>query len=384
MISISKKYYLGKSRLSNPIVIASCPATEDQRRLIVCGENGAAAAILKSCKVPDEQHIMMGNRRFSLTARGLWGTSTIDRELLSLRSACCLLKETKAETDMLLFPSIAGFNLNFTPWSKAIEAFEEYEPAGIQLDLFYLGCDLSIPENMTLLSELLHNLTTRTKIPLIAKLNHNIRPGHASKCLENSGLSGWSLLDSILTPYLPYGKERHDGLGLRFVKGVGSASLFGSWQLPITMEYTSSLRRLSNLPILAGGGVHDTCDVQALLSLGASSVQVATRILIEGPRWIQRVLSELSEHDGESLNPGYHMPHFIPVIAEINNALCENCMRCSEQMMCNAIKVEDTKPIVSPLLCEGCGFCVDLCRAGAIALVEVNDIATFTKEGGDK
>lgn len=366
----NNRYKIGNTHLPNPIVVASCPATEDKERLLSCADSGAAAAILKSCHAIGQAPQDRGFRRFNTTKRGLWGSSVKSRELMHPDEVCALLSDVGKETDMVVIPSIAGMTLDTSFWLNTIRYLEPFNPPCIQLDLFYLDIGLSLHKNQKLMQSLFRQLSQQSRIALIPKLNFDLRPGAASSMFNETGIAGWSLLDSLRVPIPTNQNCIPDDLPkFKYVNGLDTASLFGHWQLPVVMEYTKSLRKLSHLSIVAGGGVSSTSDVQHLLSLGADSVQVATAILTEGSGWIRRILADLKNTGVENGNNPIEVPVFTKACVQINHSRCTSCGKCAEQLMCSALQMHHGFPILAPSACDGCGFCADTCSNGAISLV---------------
>jgi len=68
--------------------------------------------------------------------------------------------------------------------------------------------------------------------------------------------------------------------------------------------------------------------------------------------------------------------------AEINEKKCNSCRECVSKCYFGAIEWDEKKkkPLVNPLLCEGCGTCVIACPQKAIRLKKVNNAkAGFAK-----
>lgn len=58
--------------------------------------------------------------------------------------------------------------------------------------------------------------------------------------------------------------------------------------------------------------------------------------------------------------------------AVVDPSLCVGCGICTELCRFGAVSVLNGKSVVDPLRCEGCGVCVDLCPAKAIAFPEAH------------
>jgi MinD superfamily P-loop ATPase len=60
------------------------------------------------------------------------------------------------------------------------------------------------------------------------------------------------------------------------------------------------------------------------------------------------------------------------LLAEIDQAKCIKCGKCSQVCRWDSIPVIDNKYIVQPLDCEGCGYCALVCPTDAISMNEQN------------
>ncbi|MBT4513419.1 MAG: 4Fe-4S binding protein, partial [Chloroflexi bacterium] len=232
--------------------------------------------------------------------------------------------------------------------------------------------DLSLPINQERLRRLILDLRKDSQLALLPKLNQELRPGAALQSLNDTGIAGWSLLDSLRTHLPPAGTDKYDSPTFQYAERPEAASLFGSWQLPLVCDYVSRLRANSSLPILAGGGVNSAYDIIRLLALGADAIQVASAILRDGPGWIRRTLTELNSYHPEKAAP--KTPENIQCAkAVIQRGLCSSCGRCTRQLMCQAITMKQDGPHITPDACEGCGFCLSVCPEGAIVLHSIPD-----------
>ncbi len=354
-----KKYSVAGIEIPCPIVVASSPCTETKSNLIACAEAGAGAAIIKSCLTQNNMIDDYQKRHFAKNSYGIWGYSSCSRELLKTKTALQILYETSNETNMLLIPSIAGLTFNCNEWLDTIESFNKVNAKVIQLDFFYLNDRIALPDNMEKLSILLNKITSAFELAIIPKLNIEIRPSSAFYYFENTGIAGWSLLDSVKSVYIP------DSTNLtQRICYPDQASLFGEWQFPLTSDYLTKLKIDSKLPILAGGGINNVKDIQHLLNFGADAVQVCTAILKRGPRWIKEILEIIENIPEENY---INIKHDHKVL--VNHEKCTHCYKCLKQMMCENIVLKNGEIDIDQQKCERCGFCVCLCECQALKLL---------------
>jgi dihydroorotate dehydrogenase (NAD+) catalytic subunit len=72
----------------------------------------------------------------------------------------------------------------------------------------------------------------------------------------------------------------------------------GGWALPLTLRWLAKTRLAlgSELPLLGTNGARDGGDVARLLLAGATAVQLATSVIVEGFEALRRITDELRDH----------------------------------------------------------------------------------------
>lgn len=211
-----------------------------------------------------------------------------------------------------------------------------------------------------------------------AKLNIDI-PAHAIVHRFNPGdADAWFMLDSVRTPppLTPTGASRIANLS-----GNLETSLFGGWQKPVTLQYARVLADSSFPNLCVGGGFTNAEDILEAIMLGASTVQVATQIMVKGFDWIRRTNDRLEEllagQNLESLQghalrlrnaEGQEAAQ--PVIAAIQPEVCTNCGVCTRLVFCSFIHENPGGKPTIDRDCYGCGFCEALCPVSGAILME--------------
>lgn len=372
-------------KMDNPFIIASSPATESIKSIIKCAKAGAGAIITKSIADYDVSIMQLGARRTHFGSHGFWATSTFRRETLPRCEGISLVSETSSQVTIPIIASVTATSLNPDYWVPTCLDLQAAGASMIQLDLFYLPqpvCKDSSLEDLLILFDV---LSKTVSVPVIPKLNIEIPAYLAAHYFTQSKIAGLSLLDSIRVPS-PIDITQKGIPFYQFVEKPGMSSVFGSWQLPLTQHYTMILGRLTNLPICAGGGLSSAHDALELIMLGATTVQYATAVLINGFGFIEQLaiglgdlldklgfetISEIRGLALESQRTDIEVaaPDFKKAKAIIDNDKCNKCKRCLDLAFCNAIvESGDRIYINNDSLCDGCGFCVHFCKSMAINL----------------
>ena len=373
--------------MDNPVVIAASPATETVEGIIECSRAGAGAIITKSIADYNESAHQMGARRAYLNSRGFWATSTFRRETLSRSEGMGLIADAARQTSVPIIASITGTDLEVNHWLPTCLGAVNAGACAIQLDLFYLPQPICSAHSMEGLVDLLGTLAAEISVPVVPKLNIEIPAYLAAQLFPQSGIAGFSLLDSVRVPS-PIDVDQRGASRYRFVQKPGMSSLFGEWQLPLAQHYTLILGRLTDLPLCAGGGLTSARDALELIMLGATTVQYATAVLVKGYEYVRKLVGDL---DNLLIALGYDTildvqgislkeqrtdaegatPLFETAKVAIDYTRCTKCGRCLDLAFCNAIAHQGDFIRITQSLCDGCGFCTYFCGAEALSLERV-------------
>lgn len=301
---------------------------------------------------------------------------------MSLELGARLVSDAVRETELPIIASLAGSDLEPSHWVYSGRRLEGAGAAALQLDLFYAALDWRSPQTVRDVATVIHEVVAHVGVPVMPKLNIDMPIHEVVAAAGRAGAAGISFLDSISLP--PPIKVPNGGSAFSFISHPSCASLFGRWQLPLTLRLTHQLAGESELPFCAGGGVWSGSDALEAILLGAQTVQVATVVLLEGFPAIARILRELDALvDATGLDvaqlraaarSGFGTDadvRFTRAVAVVDPESCTSCGRCGELVFCEAISVVDGNTVICAESCDGCSLCVSVCPVGALTLIQV-------------
>nr|WP_157376657.1 glutamate synthase-related protein [Burkholderia ubonensis] len=355
-----------------------------------CVEAGIGAVVTKSIVDYRRSDMPYIPRRAFRHPGGQWSIQgSFASETLTLDEGVALLREIGEQTTV---PVIASVGVPGGPADRTVNAccrLAEQGASMIHLDLFYMPQPRATDCALDEVRALLESLKKCCPLPIAIKLNLDYPAHLISAFLSPRIVDAVFLLDSIRVP------PPLDNTGFPSIPnltGGFECSLFGSWQKPLTMQYTRVISTSTNIQICAGGGLQNASDILDALALGASTVQFATQIMIHGSDWIARTTANLaralSERGYDSLdqyraamrsqNNGIAPERATPVRAIIDSGTCIDCDVCTRLMFCSFIGYGDGgRPTISSD-CYGCGFCIPLCPTQPKAIHLTPEVGKLT------
>jgi dihydroorotate dehydrogenase/NAD-dependent dihydropyrimidine dehydrogenase PreA subunit len=372
-------------KLKNPVIAASAPPTETFDNIMKCVEAGVGAVVTKTSANFDSSKFILGGRRTYINNQGVWAQGTFRHETLTLKEGIDLVRRVVSAVDVPIIASVGSLTLDSKDWLDSCLAMQDAGASMIQLDLFYIPQPRSAPENIKSLLELLSSLTSKVHIPIAPKLNHDIPVHYATRILREAGIASVFLIDSVRVP-VPIDIHQKGTPRMKFLNGARECSLFGEWQKPLTLYYTSVIYHDLGLPISSGGGFMDGDDAIEAIMWGATTVQFASLIIKHGYGQIKKLLKQirhfLERNNYTNINQLRGMAHkyvnwdgqedFETAKAVVNYDLCVDCGICTRTVFCEDIHLENGKVMIEDT-CDGCGYCPAVCPVpGALQVVAVN------------
>lgn len=292
--------YLGL-KLKNPIVVASCGLTDSVKKVEYLESKGAAAVVLKSL-FEEEIIIEMEEAIHSMTNRPFVFPETLDYmdsigEKDMLQKYLDLIREVKAAVKIPIIASI-----NCVSSQKWIYFAKEIENAGadaLELNLFFLPSDKERGEKE--ITEITNEIITKVKgkvsMPLSLKIStYQSNLMNYIEGIDKHGIAGIVLFNRSWSPDIDIQKLIiTSGFVLTTPSDMGN-----------TLRWVSMASGRVNCDIAASTGVHDGEGLIKQLLAGATVVQVASTLYLNGPSYISEILDDLrswmNENEFKSLD----------------------------------------------------------------------------------
>lgn len=168
-------------------------------------------------------------------------------------------------------------------------------------------------------------------------------------------------------------------IGWGSVGGYGGPYLIG-----YGLKFVSQAASKINVPIISGLGVWDWQDVVKYIMVGASLVQSAAAIMLQGysisKQWLQSINAWMDQKGYDTLEDirGIALPNIKTtkevvrypegVYAKVDFNRCKVCGICKRSCLYDAIRLTKAGAFINNKLCDGCGMCVEVCPYNAISL----------------
>lgn len=273
---------LGKLKLKNPTILAAGILGTNAELMKKVSENGAAAVTTKSVSPNPrkgyENPTVIEMETGLLNAVGLAnpGIDEFKKELIKFKNF---------RLDTLLIGSCFG---EIREFPKIAAEMEEYSDA-IELDVSCPHVDDSTAKNPKLLRDLVKDVKSTTKKPLIVKLSPNVTD--IKECAKAAVDGGCDIITAINT-------LRGMKIDINFGKPVLSNKLggySGKGIKPIAIAKVYEISNTVDVPIIGTGGITNGEDAVEMIMAGASAVGIGSGIYYRGIEVFSKICTEIEE-----------------------------------------------------------------------------------------
>ena len=344
----------------------------------------------KKLKDPNKKNITKEDNRVPYLNDTLYNTGHTAKENMSFDALCTFLTEFQhscPDDICKIIPSVASDSDLYLIWKSIFERMkliqnnskETWYPiwevnarytirgmlskedlAGILDEYIIYGRDLNyfyskFESWIKMINELaiLYNTKLLIKLPFRSDLLNLIKICEKYSVDKHYGVKGLTLINTVKAPY-PLKKKAYDCdydpayihldkdyFGLPQMSGKGLKYL-RDWALFQAFRYLSNKMQkkknkyLEGFDISASGGIMGFDDIESCLSMGAKTVQIGTKALLEGPSAIKKIVQFGKNYRVMAENEPENTKKFEPRCAVVDENKCIRCGKCMRSFYCDA------------------------------------------------
>lgn len=298
---------LGALELKNPVLCGAGEHVMDGEALAAAVDAGAAAVVAKSANESEAARRQLASAEYVLLgedwAPRAWGPAPRSATLLNRSGLVIAPFEEWLETlaradayargrDAYVVASLIPADLAELP--RLARSVEEAGLRWLELNVGAPHGEEAAPGAIELASEparvraIVERARAATGLPLTVKLPGQGDVVALARTAQQAGADAVCIASRPLG-FLPDLESRRPVLGT-------FAAVGGGWSLPLTLRWIAKTRLAlgRDLPIVGTNGARDGLDVARFLLAGATAVELATAVLVEGFGVLERALIQLA------------------------------------------------------------------------------------------
>ena len=376
----------------NPVLLASAEPTFNYEAMKKGIDQGAGGVIAKSytdaeslrdmykkpemALIDEEQHHRVRGKipkMYTHLSRSCFTKEELEEWLQILQKTAQYGKEKNA----VVIGSVAGT----TPesWVNIAKRMEEVGVGMLELNF---GCPHYGPsgqlggpvaQNDELAVNLLQAVKKQVSLPVIVKETPQLTNIVASvRKLREAGADAVTLTTRFL------GLIMDLEAGKPYIHGLGGCG--GPWVKPFSLRAIHQVAGAVDIPITGSNGVTDWRDALEFMMVGATTVQIATAVMVHGYKLIRKTIKGMSDwldrkgYASVQEIIGAANKHVLPYSEvvkihreryRIDEEKCIQCGSCEDACFYGAFLWQGDQPQISEN-CLGCGYCQSLCPESAI------------------
>lgn len=386
---------IGGVKFKNPVVVGSATPTMDSIRMRHGIDGGAGAVIAKSLfgeagrlgrKFPRPRYKLIDYREYpgypnalphAFTLRSLEECSAFDYPTYmdDINRAKDLIKD-----DGVVIASLSGSSLE--EWAEMCELVNRTNADFVELNNSCpFAADMGVKMGsgaVDMTYEAVKTCADILKKPFSVKITPQTNnPVDIAKQVEAAGAYAVNMsarfsgiiIDIETARPVPFGS----------IGGYGGPYLIG-YGLKLVSQAAKELK----IPIIAGLGVWDWRDIIAYTMCGATLIQSAVGVMLQGykvtGKWVESMTAWMEGKGYKGLDEmrGLALPNIIKtadvprepenVKAAIDTKKCNSCGICVRSCFYDAIALTKAGAVINPEACAVCGMCTEVCPENAAQL----------------
>jgi dihydropyrimidine dehydrogenase (NAD+) subunit PreA len=379
---------IGGVKFKNPVVVGSATPTMDAIRMRHGIDGGAGAVIAKSLfgeagklgrQFPRPRFKLIDYREYpgypnvlphAFTLRSLEECSAFDYPtyMKDINRAKDLIKD-----DGVVIASLSGSSLE--EWKEMCELVNKTNADFVEVNNSCpFAADMGVKMGagaVDLTYEVVKTCAGILKKPFSVKITPQANnPVDIAKQVEAGGAYAVNMaarfsgivIDIETAKPIPFGS----------LAGYGGPYLIG-----LGLRLVSQAAKELKMPIIAGLGVWDWRDIVAYIMCGATLVQSAVGIMLQGykitGKWVESMSAWMEGKGYKSLNDirGIALANILKtadvprkpenVKVTIDTKKCTKCGACLRSCFYDAIQLTKVGAVINPSACDVCGMCVEVC-----------------------
>ena len=224
--------------------------------------------------------------------------------------------------------------------------------------------------------------------PVFVKLTPNVADiTYISQAVEKAGCDGFTAINTV-QGFMGVNLETLEpNLNIDGHSTYGGCS--GTMVKPIGLKCVSQIRKTSDKPILATGGMSNWQDCAEYIAVGADALQICTEVMLNGYGIINSLKSGLLNYlDSKGMNDISELKNIVvPKITsheELNKkykvcpnidsekcVLCGKCVKICSESEYSALSENNKQIVLNKEKCVGCSLCSYVCPKSAISMKKV-------------
>lgn len=282
--------YLGLS-LKNPLVAAASPLSKKFSNVRKLEDAGVSAVVMYS--LFEEQIIHESRALDYFLSRGTESVSEalsyfpeMDHYNIGPEEYLTLIQKLKSSIDIPIIASLNGISTG--GWVEYANRMQQAGADALELNIYYIPTDFDIASMDLEQSyvDLVADLRQQISIPLAIKLSPYFTAlPNLSRRLVEAGANGLVLFNRFYQP----------GLDIETLEVVPSLELSVSSELRLPLRWIAILYGRINADLALTTGIHTPEDIIKACMAGASVVQPASALLLNGIHWAKETLAGIEE-----------------------------------------------------------------------------------------
>jgi len=388
-------------RFRNPFVVASGPATKRVDQLIEAERHGWGGASLKLAIEPPP-YINL-EPRYRWWDRGQYLAFSAEKRL-AMDEALRLTEEGRRRTSELVILANIAYTgpRGLDGWVDMARRFVAAGAHAIELNMCCPNMSFnvkvsgeqertaqsgaSLGQDPQVVGAATKVIVRAVDVPVFVKLTpEGGRIAEVAQACFDGGASVVGTTANRLA--IPEFDIRRPTAGpFRLQEQPSVACFSGGWVKPLALRDVFEIRKkVGPAPCILGtGGVRNYVDAVQMMMCGADLIGICTEVMLRGFGFLPGLMKEIEHFMREHGYPSYRDLRDLVAQAvtpadrltltqghaRVAPQLCDGCGRCQRVGHCDAITLEDGKAVVVSSRCTGCAICCDVCRAGAISIIE--------------